>query len=221
MTEQLEHDLRHLFHEDALHAPNPQLGTLAAEARRRARRTRQVRMTLSAGLLVAAAAAGVAMFSNASLVNSPTQQAVVAPVYRPTQTGALPDTGLAKCATSYSPEQVAEAGFAFEGTVVAITAGRTDRPGVELGLVGTTFEVRQWFVGGTAATITVDMPPPGSKTLPELSEAPPSYEIGTRLLVSGASRWGAGILVDGIAWGCGFTRYYDAQTAASWSDATS
>lgn len=95
MTEQLEHDLRHLFHEDALNAPNPSLGTLAAEVRRRARRTRQVRMTLGVGLLVPASAAGVALLPSASLVQTPTQQSVVAPVHTPTHAGggALPDTG--------------------------------------------------------------------------------------------------------------------------------
>jgi hypothetical protein len=40
-----------------------------------------------------------------------------------------------------------------------------------------------------------------------MSESPPSYSVGTRLLVSRE---------DAIAWGCGFTRYVDEETAAAW-----
>lgn len=44
----------------------------------------------------------------------------------------------------------------------------------------------------------------------------PSYGLGTRLLVSGEPRWGGGALTDAMAWGCGFTRYYDKATADNW-----
>lgn len=47
-----------------------------------------------------------------------------------------------------------------------------------------------------------------------------AYGVGTRLLVSGGPRWGGPPLRDAIAWGCGFTRYYDPQTAADWAAAT-
>jgi hypothetical protein len=40
-----------------------------------------------------------------------------------------------------------------------------------------------------------------------MSESPPSYAVGTRLLVSGE---------DQIVWACGFTRYFDEETAAAW-----
>ena len=66
--------------------------------------------------------------------------------------------------------------------------------------------------------MTIDMSPPSES--PRLSEAPPSYEVGTRLLVSGESRYGEGISKDGVAWGCGFTRYYDTETASAWLAAT-
>ena len=42
------------------------------------------------------------------------------------------------------------------------------------------------------------------------------YDIGSRLLVSGEPRWEGSPLDAPIAWGCGFARYYDPQTAAVW-----
>jgi hypothetical protein len=45
--------------------------------------------------------------------------------------------------------------------------------------------------------------------------------MGSRLLVSGEPRWGGTPLEDPIAWGCGFTRYYDSGTAKSWKQALS
>jgi hypothetical protein len=45
----------------------------------------------------------------------------------------------------------------------------------------------------------------------------PTYDLGTRLLVSGmvSDVEGRGPIGEG----CGFTRYYDAQTAAEWAAA--
>lgn len=57
---------------------------------------------------------------------------------------------------------------------------------------------------------------------PTSEDGPPSYGVGTRLLVSGEPRWGGtDPLRDAFAWGCGFTRYYDAQAATDWTDAFS
>ncbi len=71
------------------------------------------------------------------------------------------------------------------------------------GLVGTTFEVRRWYAGGSGDTVTVD-----------LGRA----QLGLRLLVSGESlaRESTGPLDHPFAWSCGFTRYWDRQTAADW-----
>jgi hypothetical protein len=46
----------------------------------------------------------------------------------------------------------------------------------------------------------------------------PPYAVGTRLLISGESRWGAG-LSDAVAWGCGFSRYHSTAEASEWRDA--
>jgi outer membrane murein-binding lipoprotein Lpp len=127
---------------------------------------------------------------------------------------------LASCVEAYSPAAVSGRGFAFDGTVARIGDGTTDRPGRgSLNYAGVTFAVNHWYVGGSGASVTVDMAPPDSGT--RLVEAGPTYEAGTRLLVSGESRWGGEDLEDALAWGCGFTRYYEAETAEDWREATS
>lgn len=81
-----------------------------------------------------------------------------------------------------------------------------------------TFHVNKWFRGGSSDTVTVDWYPPhqgNSNTDPSLA----SYGVGSRLLVSGGPRWGGALLDSPIAWTCGFTRYYDPQTAAAWEAA--
>jgi hypothetical protein len=121
---------------------------------------------------------------------------------------------------AYSPAGVAGRGFAFDGTVEQIGPGQSDRAGAgRLGYAGVTFAVHEWFVGGSADSVTVDMPPPSEQVT--LDESPPSYQVGDRLLVSGEPRWGGAPLEDAIAWGCGFTRTYDAGIAKEWLAATS
>ncbi|CCG01182.1 hypothetical protein [Blastococcus saxobsidens] len=133
------------------------------------------------------------------------------------RTGPLADGGAASCVAEYSAAAVAERGFAFDGVVVAIGPSGTERsgsPGTEL--AGVTFAVQEWFSGGQGPTVTVDLPAPadGSGSSP-VGQAP-AYGVGSRLLVSGEDRWGAGPMADPIAWMCGFTRYYDEGTAAAW-----
>lgn len=74
-----------------------------------------------------------------------------------------------------------------------------------------TFIIHEWFRGGDHTTVTVDMLGPTASSVQEMG-----YGIGTRLLVSGEPRWGGNPLQAPIVWGCGFTRYYDQPTAASW-----
>ncbi|MGZ4625725.1 MAG: hypothetical protein ACXV3S_05460 [Kineosporiaceae bacterium] len=135
-------------------------------------------------------------------------------------TGALWGTGATSCVQGYSPAAVAGRSFAFDGTVTSIGPGRTDRPGKgRLNSVSATFSVSEWFAGGSGATVTIDMPPPGGGHV-ILEEGPPPYQVGSRLLVSGEPRWGGAPLSDPIAWGCGFSRYFDKATADSWRAAT-
>lgn len=134
------------------------------------------------------------------------------------RTGAVPD-GSASCVEGYGPATLKGRDFAFDGTVVDI-----ERGGSGLG-VPVTFRVTEWFTGGHRRTVTVGLSSPSQ---PEWNTAPsgqegeytsefgPSYEVGTRMLVSGEPRWGGKPLRNPLAWGCGFTRYYDKATAALW-----
>jgi hypothetical protein len=135
------------------------------------------------------------------------------------RTGPLPEGGAASCAELYAPEALTGRAFAFDGVVVEVGPSVSDRGDEgDLDLPGVTFEVREWFSGGRADTVTVDMQPP---TAGNAAPSGPGYAygIGSRLLVSGEARWGGSSLEDPIAWGCGFTRYYDRETAAAWHGA--
>ncbi|MEU7756872.1 hypothetical protein [Micromonospora sp. NPDC049171] len=140
----------------------------------------------------------------------------------PTQdrSGPLPERGAASCVERPTPGAIANRAFAFDGVVATIGPAHTNRPGVDrLDLVGVTFTVGEWFSGGTASRVTVDMFPPVPGTHDPTAETFSSYAIGSRLLVSGGPRQprpGGSPFDDAIAWGCGFTRYYDQSTAQSW-----
>lgn len=124
--------------------------------------------------------------------------------------GELPGVGAASCVEEYTPQAVTGRAFAFDGTVTDIADEQTD-----LGYVAVTFAVNEWFHGSNAGTLAVEMAPPETTTF-ETAVSGGSYEVGSRLLVSGEPRWGGDALNDAVAWGCGFTRYYDEPTAASW-----
>lgn len=129
--------------------------------------------------------------------------------------GALPAGPAADCVAEYSPTTLQRRAFAFDGVIAAIGPARTNRETGVLPLVAATFTVREWFRGGSAPTVTVDLDPPDLVS----EDGPPAYEIGSRLLVSGEPRWGGAPLDDAIAWACGFTRYYDSGTAKAWEQA--
>jgi len=112
-----------------------------------------------------------------------------------TRSGAVPVSGDGGCVENYSASAISGRAFAFDGTVTAIDPG------------GVTFKVTEWFVGEGPPSYTVQMRPP---TISDMSESSPSYFVGTRLLVSGEQDEAP------IAWSCGFTRYFDEETAAAW-----
>ena len=134
--------------------------------------------------------------------------------------GPLPGGGVASCVETYAPRTVSKRAFAFDGVVVEVGPSVSDRGDeADLGLPGVTFEVQEWFSGGGGdGTVTVDMQPPttGSE---EPSDPELAYGLGSRLLVSGEARWGGSPLESPIAWGCGFSRYYDPETAKAWREA--
>lgn len=227
MSTPTEQQLRDLFAADAAAAPVE--GDLIHGALRKVRRHRRVRGVTIAGLVAAVAAVGGVLVSGGS--GQEAQRSPVAAPSHPASQAPLPTTGTTTtpsgggsgvstaCVNSYSPAAVAGSPFAFDGTVTAIGAARSNRPGVALPLAGLTFRVNQWFRGGSGPTVTVDMDvPPTANSSSDPSM--PAYGIGTRLLVSGAPRWGGAPLDAAIARGCGFTRTYDARTAAEWAAAT-
>jgi hypothetical protein len=125
------------------------------------------------------------------------------------RTGAVEGSAATSCVEEYTPETLRNRAFAFDGVVIGIGDSVSDTAaGVELNLPGVTFRVHRWFSGGEARTFTVDLQAPRE-----------SFGVGSRLLVSGESRWGDPDLADAIAWGCGFTRYFDARTADAWDRA--
>jgi hypothetical protein len=133
--------------------------------------------------------------------------------------GELPAAGAASCVAEWTEDRpIAEQSvFAFDGVVTGVGPGTTDRPGSGgLDLVGVTFRVAEWFAGGTAPEVTVDMQPPLQPGQGRSDDTVPAFAPGSRLLVSGSPRWGGAPLEDPIAWGCGFTRYYDQGTADAW-----
>ncbi|MGY2129495.1 hypothetical protein [Blastococcus sp. SYSU DS0617] len=136
-----------------------------------------------------------------------------------TPAGALPATRAVSC-PEYSPALVGQRDFALDGTVTGIGEQRFPRlPGETEAdsFYSVTFRVHAWYRGGTGERVTLHM-----EELPYLSTPEggsiETYGVGTRLLVSGdvSDIVGRGL----IGQGCGFTRYYDEQTAAEWAAAT-
>lgn len=131
--------------------------------------------------------------------------------------GPLPDGGAVSCVESYSPETLQNRDFAFDGVVIAVGPSVSDRgDSGDLDLAGITFEVREWFAGGDVEEVVVDLQGVAEGT----AEAGLPFQAGSRLLVSGEPRWGGAPLDSPIAWGCGFTRYYDEETATAWRGST-
>ncbi len=217
MTDELENRLRDVFAEDAAAAPDGDyLGQGSADAVPN-QRWSQFAMGLAAAVVVVAA--GVTIFGNPFDSSSPNE---VAAVHNPALDHG-PDFvgGVSDCVESYSPTAVIRRAFAFDGTVTDTGPGTTNRPGRgHLDTTAVTFDVNEWFHGGSGSTVTIDMLRPSRSISQSIDgEAPPSYEVGTRLLVSGEPRWDGVPLADAIGWGCGFTRYYDEATANAWRTA--
>lgn len=231
MSSRTEQQLRDLFDLDAAQAPPAE--RLAAGARHRARRHRQVRLAQVVGVgLVVLLAAGTLSSTHGWLppVGTVPQAAVPtastglrpAPIASAAgQVGPLREGNAAKCAQAYSPAAVSGRAFAFDGTVTDIGPAATHRAGGELDLVRVTFHVHQWFRGGATDVVTVDLTPPDVISAEEaIGRGGRTYGVGTRLLVSGEPRSGGLPLDNALAWGCGFTRYYSPSEAAQWAAAS-
>lgn len=229
MTNRLEDELRDLFRSDAAAAPDAapvvELTLRTTGTAARPRRAVVLAAAAAAVLVVVAGATALRLADGSGSEQSsgvePGSTTAVSPPTSAGPRGPLWPQSQASCVEEYGPRTLAGRDFAFDGTVTAIGAGTTDRPGMgKLGYAGVTFDVHEWFAGGDDATTTVDIDHPGGDPSRDVGdELGPSYAVGTRLLVSGAHRWGLETDEDLIAWGCGFTRYYDERTAAVWREA--
>ena len=234
MSTSIEDQLRRMFADDAERAPVlldiPAVTDHAQQARERHRqqRSRHVRLGIGASILAAASVAGLSIalwgpFGDEQSSDPPNAQAPPSTPLRtpsgstpvePSPAGALPDPDFLRCSMFYSAEELDQvSAFAFDGTVAEIGVAPSQPAEDEAGYVGVTFEVHEWFDGGTGTTATVDMFPPDVLAF---EATPPPYQTGTRLLVSGNPRSGGAPTDQAVAEGCGFTRYYDAQTAQDW-----
>ena len=134
----------------------------------------------------------------------------------PGRSGEVEFGAMMSCVEQYEPAAVADRAFAFDGTVVDLSEPQESGSEADLPLLEVTFQVHTWYAGGDGPEVTVSMYEPAVTSAQTLA----SYGVGTRLLVSGEPRWGGAPLADPIAFSCGFTRYYDPQTAAEWAAAT-
>jgi len=198
-----ESSVRELLREDAAHAPV--MGDLGARVVTRARRQRRRRV----GAASVAALLAVSSWAVSSQVSHGTDIPAAA-----AGSIAVPTSAMRDCQPPSSAADIARLPFAFDGTVTAI--GRTSGAGtIGPEYAPVTFAVTEWFHGGSDPVTTVRMEAllaPGEV----YGEAGPTYEVGTRLLVSGTPG-AAGAL---WAQGCGYTRFYDPTTATYWRSAT-
>ncbi|RBY90793.1 hypothetical protein [Blastococcus sp. TF02A-26] len=208
-TEDTERELRALFAADAESAPSA--AGLADGARRRVR-ARRVRAAAGAGLLVAAGVVGAVVLGDAPGDAEPGPPAAQTPGTHPAAGGALPVGPDGDCGP-YLPMDLVTWDLAVDGTVVAIGPQPSWGPEEPEPRVEVTLAVHEWFVGGAGETATVEMYPPTAA----LSEPPPAYGVGSRLLVAAVEDRDGGL----VASSCGFTRHYDRVTAAEWTAAAS
>lgn len=126
----------------------------------------------------------------------------------------LATSGEASCVEEYSPTNLANRAFAFDGTVVAIR--EVTEPELTGSMVEVDFAVNEWFrAGDDEATATVEMFDPESLTSVDQTGLD-AWTVGTRLLITGEPRWGGDPLDNAVAWYCGFSRTYNPDVAATW-----
>jgi hypothetical protein len=213
MNDQLEQHLRDVFRQDAERAPLA--GPLAQTVLRQVRQRRRARVfQLATASLAVAVGLGVVLGSDLGFGTK--SQVPQAPATAAGPTGAVPDAGAMDCPAADSASDIATRSWSFDGTITAISPPRTTRPsGIPSSTL--TFEVHEWFRGGSGRTVLVDSmaPLPGGVATTEFSV--PNYQVGTRLLVSGGDPYGPGPGAQRRFAGiCGFTRYYDPGTADAW-----
>jgi hypothetical protein len=172
-------------------------------------RNRRIVVTAIVLVLIAAVSAGTWFAGDRSPVGPEAQ-------ILSSRVGAVSGAVGSSCVETYDLVRLKNRAFAFDGTVSQTDVMKPPADGTVAldGYLAVTFHVNKWFRGGVQGTVTVDMIGPLMSPDQELS-----YGVGSRLLVTGEPRFGGSPLKDAVAWGCGFTRYYDQATAASWRQA--
>lgn len=204
-----EAHLRELFQEDASRAPiNVGIGAQVLARARRERRRRAV--AFGGGAVLIAVTVGVGGAGTDLLRQGDASKIAVADA----GSLALPDAGMSDCRPPQSGADIAKQGFAFDGTVDRVV-GIASPDASPISFASVTFTVHEWFKGGDGMTSTVVMAAP-LKPGQIQGDAGPSYQPGTRLLVSGSRGEGDAL----HAWGCGYTRYFNATTGGYWRSAT-
>lgn len=127
----------------------------------------------------------------------------------PSQRYGRPLAQTASC-VQYSPWFVVHnADFAFAGRVTSVgTVRETSGESRYLSVLPVKLKVDEWYVGHYRPRLRVLLPVGFS-----VDPLPPKVVVGTKLLVSGVDRGRDGRRV---AFGCGFTRYYNDADAAGW-----
>jgi hypothetical protein len=146
----------------------------------------------------------------------PNQSPSAQPSQTPERQGDVFGSGIAaSCVEPYSPQTLAKRSFAFDGTVSSV--GKPSASGSEVidPYVAVVFHVNHWYRGGNGDRVTVAMFPPNVHTSVDNA----TYDVGSRLLVSGEPRFGGVQLNDPISWACGFTRWYSKTDARTWDQA--
>ena len=129
-------------------------------------------------------------------VTAPTNATVTPPpLAAGTETSAV-GIGLGSCVEFYDLTTLTHREMAFDGTVQAVEGSRV------------TFNVSEWFKGGSGASVTLDGN--GLTGGAITSAGGPTLSVGQRLLVAGDG---------GFVWSCGYTQAYNADVAASWRSA--
>ena len=146
--------------------------------------------------LVAAAAllviAGVGVFAVVGGDDEPQVPTAQEPAPTVVELSARPPV-VGKCAVP-TAELLGNQETAFDGTVSAITDGTV------------TLDVTEWYRGGPADQVTVDVPPVGMQALVQAAD----FQVGQRYLVSAN---------DGFVTVCGFTAPYSDDLAALYAEA--
>ena len=116
----------------------------------------------------------------------------------------------ASCVKLYSPSNLKEQTFAFDGTITTLRypPKSASSEGADEDFGSATFKVHGWYKGGSEGEVSLDAGVPlGAITSADF----PSLEVGKRYLVSGEEKT--------TMHACGFTREHSDADGQVWKDA--